>query len=175
MTSLEKIEYFDDRYRKARAGLGGALPDADTIGDFMGAWYKAVNSADIDAQLAMCTDDILVEDPAMFGRFSKGHDDFRLFAQITYKAFPDMRFEATGAPLVSLDGNRIVVPWHGSGTLSGGISGWPPEHPEEPVAATGRKFDLEGMDTYEFRDGLISYWRISYDNFEMSQQLGLMG
>ncbi|WP_433677855.1 ester cyclase [Nocardia sp. CA-119907] len=174
MTSLEKIEYFDDRYRKARAELGGALPGADRIGEFMSHWYTAVNSADIDAQLAMCTEDILVEDPAMFGRFSKGHADFRRFAEITYTAFPDMRFEATAAPLIALDGNRIVVPWHGTGTLTGGISGWPPEHPEPPVAATGRRFDLEGMDTYEFRDGLISFWRISYDNFEMSQQLGLM-
>jgi predicted ester cyclase len=174
MTSLEKIEYFDHRYRSARADLGGSLPSADRIGDLMARWYEAVNSADIDTQLSMCTEDILVEDPAMSGRFSKGHADFRRFAEITYKAFPDMRFEATAAPLIALDGNRIVVPWHGTGTLSGGISGWPPEHPEPPVAATGRRFDLEGMDTYEFRDGLISWWRISYDNFEMSKQLGLM-
>ncbi|MBF6214991.1 nuclear transport factor 2 family protein [Nocardia puris] len=174
MAGLEKIEYFDDRYTKARAALGGSLPSAEQISDIFERWFTALNTHDTDTLLTLVTDDIVVEDPSMMGRNSRGHDDFRLFSEITYTAFPDMRFEATTAPLIALDGNRIVVPWRGTATFTGYIDRWPPENPAPRVDGTGKQWTLEGTDTYEFRGGLISWWRISFDFFDMSQQVGLL-
>ena len=174
MTEAQAVEYFSQPHWKLRSRVGGSLPAADDIGGIMSRWMDAVNRQDIDAQLSFCTEDVVVEDPAMLGRAVRGHKDFLTFAEITYAAFPDMRFEETGAPLISLDGNTLALPWRGTGTLTGDILGWPPENPAPRVTATGRRFDIQGVDRYEFRDGLICQWRIGYDGSDMSAQLGLL-
>lgn len=172
MSTTQDIDYLAEPYSTVRAQLGGSLPAS--LDGFMARWFEAVNAQDIDAQLALCTDDIYVEDPAMQGRFTRGQAEFRRFAEITYLAFPDMKFEEIGAPFVALDGNSLMVRWRGTATLTGDIAGWPPENPAEPVKATGRKFDLEGQDIYTFADGKISTWLIRYDAMEMGAQLGLI-
>ncbi|WP_433796187.1 ester cyclase [Actinoplanes sp. CA-252034] len=173
MSTVEHIDYLGDTYSKVRAQLGGSLP-ADLDG-FLTRWFAAVNAQDIDAQLEFVTDDIYVEDPAMQGRFTRGKDEFRRFAEITYKAFPDMRFTEIGAPYIALDGDSLALRWRGTATLTGDISGWPPENPGPVVKATGKGFDLEGFDIYRFTGGRISTWLIRYDNLEMGTQLGLAG
>ena len=137
MSTAQHVDYLGETYGKARAQLGGSLP-ADLDG-FMTRWFSAVNAQNIDAQLAMCSEDIRVEDPAMQGRFTHGKDEFRRFAEITYVAFPDMHFTEVGAPYVALDGNSLAVRWRGTGTLTGDISGWPPENPGPLIKATGKK------------------------------------
>ena len=42
------------------------------------------------------------------------------------------------------------------------------------LAPTGRRVDIEGVDLYEFRDGLISHWKIIYDLYDFTQQVGLL-
>ncbi|GAA1853482.1 ester cyclase [Myceligenerans crystallogenes] len=172
MSTTQHTDYLDEAYSTARAQLGGSLPES--LAGFMTRWFEAVNAQDIDAQLEMCTDDIHVEDPAMQGRFTDGKDEFRRFAEITYIAFPDMRFTEIGAPYLALDGGSIAVRWRGTATLTGDISGWPPENPGPVVKATGKSFDLEGYDIYEFSGGKISTWLIRYDNLEMGTQIGLI-
>lgn len=172
MSIAQHLDYLGETYGKARAQLGGSLP-AELDG-FMTRWFAAVNNQDIDAQLAMCAEDVHVEDPAMQGRFTDGHDEFRRFAEITYTAFPDMHFTEIGAPYIALDGNSLSVRWRGTGTLTGHIQGWPPENPGPRIEATGKKFDLEGYDIYQFSGGKISTWLIGYDNLQMSAQLGLL-
>jgi predicted ester cyclase len=172
MSTAQHIDYLGETYGKVRAQLGGSLP-ADLDG-FMTRWFSAVNEQNIGAQLAMCSQDICVEDPAMQGRFTRGEDEFRRFAEITYTAFPDMHFTEIGAPYVALDGNSLAVRWRGTGTLTGDIAGWPPEDPAPLIKATGKTFDLEGYDIYQFSGGKISTWLIRYDNLEMSTQLGLL-
>lgn len=171
MPTAQQTDYLGETYGKVRAQLGGSLPAG--LDGFMTRWFSAVNKQDIDAQLAMCSEDIRVEDPAMQGRFTHGKDEFRRFAEITYIAFPDMHFTEIGAPYIALDGDSLAVRWRGTGTLTGDISGWPPEAPGPLIKATGRKFDLEGYDIYQFSGGKISTWLIRYDNLEMSRQLGL--
>ncbi|MBE1875382.1 ester cyclase [Myceligenerans pegani] len=172
MSTTEHPDYLAETYSKARAQLDGSLPAA--LDGFMTRWFDAVNAQDIDAQLEMCTDDVYVEDPAMQGRFTRGKDEFRRFAEITYNAFPDMQFAEIGAPYLALDGDSLAVRWRGTATLTGDIVGWPPENPAPRVDATGRKFDLEGYDIYQFSGGRISTWLIRYDNLEMATQLGLL-
>ncbi|GAB6898882.1 ester cyclase [Kineosporia succinea] len=171
MSTAQQIDYLGETYGRARAQLGGTLPAG--LDGFMERWFAAVNAHDIDAQLALCTDDVYVEDPAMQGRFTRGQAEFRRFAEITYTAFPDMRFTEIGAPYLALDGDSLGVRWRGTATMLGDISGWPPESPGPTVAATGRGFDLEGYDIYRFTGGRISTWLIRYDNLEMTGQLGL--
>lgn len=171
MSNAQQTDYLGEIYSRARAQLGGSLPVS--LDGFLTRWFEAVNRQDIDAQLALCTEDIYVEDPAMQGRFTRGQAEFRRFAEITYAAFPDMRFTEIGAPFLALDGESLAVRWRGTATLTGDITGWPPEAPGPRVKATGKSFDLEGSDIYAFRDGRICTWLIRYDNLEMVSQLGL--
>jgi hypothetical protein len=41
-------------------------------------------------------------------------------------------------------------------------------------APTGRSVDIEGVDHWWFRDGLVARYRADYDSLGMLRQLGLM-
>jgi hypothetical protein len=42
------------------------------------------------------------------------------------------------------------------------------------LAPTGRRFEVEGVDRWEMRDGLIARYNTFYDALDMSRQLGYM-
>jgi hypothetical protein len=42
------------------------------------------------------------------------------------------------------------------------------------MAPTGRRFEIEGVDRYEMRDGLIARYATFYDASDMSRQLGVL-
>jgi hypothetical protein len=61
----------------------------------------------------------------------------------------------------------VIAPWRMTGTNTGPID--PPG-----FAATGRSIDLEGVDHWWFREGLIARYRADYDSLGLMRQLGLM-
>jgi hypothetical protein len=81
---------------------------------------------------------------------------------------PDLQFEARGAPYRSLDApDKVVAPWRMRGTFTG---------PLEPpgFAPTGATIELDGLDEWEFRGGLIARYRSIYDLADVAQQIGAM-
>jgi hypothetical protein len=62
---------------------------------------------------------------------------------------------------------RAAFHWRGSGTQTGVLD--PPG-----FAATGRRWELDGVDFQEYRDERVCRLRISLDMMEVSRQLGLM-
>jgi len=124
----------------------------------------------------MVTEDITWEDPAQFGATVHGRAEFRAFTEDLFRAIPDIRFDPIGAPYLPLEGDGLAVRWRMTGTFTGDLALWAKRFgPNAPAyAPTGRRVDLEGVDLYGFRDGLISRWRIVYDLFGLSQQLGLV-
>jgi steroid delta-isomerase-like uncharacterized protein len=152
------------------------LPRAGDLRDFAERWLKAWNSHALDDLEAMVTEDIMWEDPAMFGETVHGRTEFRAFTETLFRAMPDVRFDGAGAPYVALEGTRLALPWRMTGTFTGDLALWGRRFGASPpaYAPTGRRVDIEGVDLYEFRDGLISDWTIVYDLFGLSQQLGLL-
>jgi SnoaL-like polyketide cyclase len=63
-----------------------------------------------------------------------------------------------------------------TGTFTGDLEVWGKRFGPTPPAygPTGRRADIEGVDIYEFRDGLISRWTIVYDLLGLSRQLGIV-
>jgi hypothetical protein len=42
------------------------------------------------------------------------------------------------------------------------------------MAPTGRSFEIEGVDSWDMRDGLIARYRTFFDGLELSRQLGVL-
>lgn len=151
------------------------LPRSRELLDWAARWLEAWNTHDLDALTELVTDDVVWDDPAMFGETVHGRAEFRAFTETFFRGLPDVRFEATGPFYLATEGMGLAVPWRMTGTLTGELAWWGKRYGANPpaFAPTGRRCDLEGVDVYEFRDGLLSRWAIHYDLLDLSQQLGL--
>jgi steroid delta-isomerase-like uncharacterized protein len=152
------------------------MPRAEEALDWAARWLEAWNSHDLDALTELVTEDIVWEDPAMFGETVHGRAEFRAFTESFFQALPDVRFDPTESPYPALEGMKLAVPWRMTGTFTGELAWWGRRYGANPpaFAPTGRRVDLEGVDMYEFRDGLLARWTIVYDLLGLSQQLGLV-
>ena len=100
-------------------------------------------------------------------KLMRGHADVREFLEAIWRAMPDMTFEPLSGPYVIPGEPRVAVHWRGWATLTGPLE--PPGF--EP---TGRRWELDGGDFYEFRDGRMCKLRTAYDVLSVSRQLGLL-
>jgi predicted ester cyclase len=96
-----------------------------------------------------------------------GHGDVREFIEATWRATPDMTFELIAGPYVIPGEPRAAFHWRGYGTHTGVLD--PPG-----FAPTGRRWEVDGVDFHEYRDGGLCKLRIAFDMMSASRQLGLM-
>ena len=136
-----------------------------TIEEFMRTYLDAWNSHDIDRLLATMAPDVVYDDSG-WPRTMRSHADVREFVEHAWRALPDLRFELLEGPYL-LGENKAAFWWRGTGTLTGPLD--PPG-----FAPTGKRFDIDGADFHEYRDGRISRLRIVFDINGASQQLGLV-
>jgi steroid delta-isomerase-like uncharacterized protein len=134
------------------------------IRDFGERWLAAWGSRSPDRIVALCTEEVLWEDPALDTPL-RGRVAVRTLLAETFRAFPDLEFTLVEAPCLSPDGTLAAVAWKVSGTMLGPLD--PPG-----FGPTGRRLELEGVDLYDFRDGLISRMRTRYDVLEWLRQMG---
>jgi predicted ester cyclase len=80
--------------------------------------------------------------------------------------FPDLAFTLPEPAMVALDGPRAAQVWLMTGTMLG-------SDPWAGFAPTGKRIEIEGIDIYEFHDGLVSRYRGRYDLAEVARQLGI--
>jgi hypothetical protein len=112
------------------------------------------------------TEDVTFIDPALRGPLH-GRDRVRRFATEIFRMVPDFVVITTDRPHISPTQPRVLLPYRMSGTMTGR---W--EFLE--MAPTGRSFEIEGVDCWELRDGLIARYRTFYDALDMSRQLGVL-
>lgn len=138
----------------------------DWIRDFAQRWLEAWNSHQPDRVLALMTEDIEYRDDA-WPKAMRGHADVRQFIDAMWRAFPDMEFELVRGPYVVPDEPRAAFHWRGWGTHTAPLD--PPG-----FAATGRRWEVDGVDFHEYRDGRVDRLRIAFDMMAASRQLGLL-
>jgi hypothetical protein len=78
-----------------------------------------------------------------------------------------MAFELLDGPYVIPDEPHAAFHWRGTGTFTGRMD--PPG-----FAPTGRRWEIDGADFHEYRDGRISRLRVVFDLMSVSRQLGVM-
>jgi steroid delta-isomerase-like uncharacterized protein len=143
----------------ALAGLAQAADDAKAIVDgYMAAW----NAHDADKAGEFLAEDAEYYDVTV-GTAQKGRAAARdNVIKVFVGAIPDLKWQMTGAPIVSADG--IAFQWVFSGTNSGA---WSAETP-----ATGKPVKFEGVSFIRIKDGKISYQGDYYDALGFNKQLG---
>jgi uncharacterized protein (TIGR02246 family) len=130
---------------------------------FTERWHDAWNAHDPARVAALCTPDVVLEQPS--APTTRGRAGVEASVRQLATASDDYRFETVGTPFLSADGRAAIVVWHMVGTSTGPLV--PPG-----FAPTGRQVSLDGDDHWEFRDGLMARCRILFDANEMAVQLG---
>jgi steroid delta-isomerase-like uncharacterized protein len=144
----------------------GEAPSIEWTVEFARRWLDAWNSHRVDRILELVTEDVEVRDDS-WPRTMHGHGDVQEFLEALWRAIPDMTFELLAGPYVIPGQPRMSLHWRGSGTFTGLLD--PPG-----FAPTGRRWEADGADFQEYRDGRICKLRVVVDMMSISRQLGLM-
>ncbi len=91
------------------------------------------------------------------------HEIFRERVLYSRNAFPDLNFDIRE---MIEDDDSIAVSWVMSGTHLGDLALLP---------ASGRKFSIEGMTFYYFKDGRLCGHSQTFDQFGFLKQMGVFG
>jgi steroid delta-isomerase-like uncharacterized protein len=137
--------------------------DQGFLESFAERWWEAWNSHDGEAVAALCTDDVRNDGPAL-GREICGRAAIAAYVDTFAQAFPDMRFVIPEPPYASLTQPKAVVPWRFEGTQDG-------EFTPMGLAPTGARVEMDGVDHWWFRDGLISRRSMVYDFAQVMRAL----
>ncbi len=147
-----------------------AAPSVETsiewIRDFETRFIQAWNSHQVDRVLELMTEDIEYSDDH-WHKTMHGHADVREALDAYWTAFADLTFELIEGPYVIPGRPHSAIYWRGAGTHTGKLD--PPG-----FAATGRRWQGDGVNVQEYRDGRICRLRICTDMMDGARQLGLL-
>jgi steroid delta-isomerase-like uncharacterized protein len=141
-------------------------PSPEWVRAFAERYAEAWNSHEKERVLALLDEDAVWDDHAMLPeRPLRDRRRIREFIESFFRAFPDAEFGPGPEPseVYAAGGGRFAVPWRVTGTMAGALE--PPG-----FAPTGRSFQVEGVDLWEFRDGRLSRIRTVYDLLDWSRQ-----
>jgi steroid delta-isomerase-like uncharacterized protein len=142
-----------------------AAPSTLGVAQFCARYLAAWNGHQASAMADLVTDDVVWEDPALPAP-ARGPAAVQAFMRDAWVAFPELRFDETDTPHLSVDGDRVAWRWRMRGTLRG------PIHPPG-FGPTGRAMEVEGVDLWTMRDGRIARSRAFYDMNDLARQLGI--
>jgi predicted ester cyclase len=121
---------------------------------------EVLNRRDADALASYWHEDIVEEFPV--GTF-RGRDQVRAYFAETFAAIPDIRIEAQR---IAGEGETVFVKWRATGTFDGG--------PWMGIEPTGDRIELDGMDCFTIRDGLVVHNHVIYDAAGFGRQIGML-
>ena len=133
---------------------------------FVVAYLDAWNSFDASRIAPLVTDDIVWRDPAL-PQPARSAAEIQAFMHASWRAFPDLRFSESEPTHLSVDGDTVAWGWQMTGTFRGPLD--PPG-----FAPTNRTMHVEGVDTWQMRDGRIARYRAYYDMNDVARQLGIV-
>lgn len=124
------------------------------------------NAHDPDGLAALCADDVVWIDAAL-PQPVVGREAFRDTVASGIAAFPDLRLERIGEPLISADEGIVLVRFRMTGTMR---ATWT----QAGMAATNRRMDVRGVDEWLVGDGLLRRCTSHYSSIEVARQLGVL-
>jgi steroid delta-isomerase-like uncharacterized protein len=150
----------------ATSSVASQSIDAEFVRSFVARWQEAWNSHEPERVVALCTEDIVLSDPAL-PEPARGRAAVRHYLEDVWRAFPDLTIAAPDPPFVDGDRRQAALPWRIAGTMLGRA---------EPsgFAPTGAHVEVQGVDLYAFRDGLLTRVQTHYDLMDWGRQLGLV-
>jgi steroid delta-isomerase-like uncharacterized protein len=133
----------------------------DEIDAFLARRQAAWAARDATALARDHTDDAIVESP-LAGGAATGREAIEQLYATYFRAFPDLKMQWDE---VLVDGDRVALFAHATGTDSGGFMGLPP---------TGRSISVGLVFLYELKDGRIARERRIYDFTGVLLQVGAL-
>jgi steroid delta-isomerase-like uncharacterized protein len=124
------------------------------------AFYSAMNNHDVKEVLSRMADDVV--DHQLPPEVPNGKEGVAQFFTMLFDSAPDMRFDILDT---IISDNKVAIRSRVTGTQTG---------PFLEMPATGKPFDVEGIDIVEVNDDLkvTQHWGI-FDFAKMMQQVGL--
>jgi steroid delta-isomerase-like uncharacterized protein len=138
--------------------------DGAELQDFIDRYNEAWNAHDVDAIVAMHTEDSVFENHTT-GDVNVGREAIARAITGIFGVFPDLAFE-TRRQYVRED--LVVQEWTARGTHQGTMTRSGIE-----VEPTGRTVEYRGMDVIPIRDGLVARKDVYSDGVTLLRQLGL--
>jgi steroid delta-isomerase-like uncharacterized protein len=127
--------------------------------------FEAFNARDQEAWIQGRAADFVSEQPGAPGPVN-AEQNWAIVSGF-FAAFPDLHFEVTRT---IAQGNDVVAHWTATGTHNGPL----PTPTGDSIPATGKKAQVRGSTTFEFKDGVIARNWVFWDMASLLGQLGLM-
>lgn len=131
-----------------------------TISRYGDAW----NRHDVDAILAMHTDDSVFENHTSGGK-GVGKAEIRTILEGVFATFPDLRFEGRRTYVRE---DLVVQEWTATATHTKAITRAGKTYPP-----SGRAMSWIGMDVIPMRDGLVAGKHVYVDSISFLRQIGV--
>ena len=138
--------------------------DGAELQDFIDRYNDAWNAHDVDAIVAMHTEDSVFENHVT-GDVNVGREQIGAAIRGIFSVFPDLGFEGRRQYLRE---DLVVQEWTARGTHEGPMTRGGIE-----VQPTGRRVEYKGMDVIPIRDGLVARKDVYSDSVTLLRQLGL--
>lgn len=139
--------------------------DERFVHDFLERLYASVNAHDAAAVAALCTEDVLWEDPAA-PKPLRGRDAvYEFHRDSMFRALPDVRVTLIDGPFLSLDRTGIAVRLRITGTMTGPLT--PPGY-----APTNGPVEFETAEFSRFERNLLSRHVVVLDRLVLASQIG---
>lgn len=132
--------------------------------EFIDRYNAAWNDHDVEAIVAMHTDDSVFENHTT-GDVNIGKDAIRSAITGIFAVFPDLTFEARSQYIRE---DLVVQEWTARGTHQGAMN-----RSGMRIEPTGRAVEYRGMDIIPIRDGLVARKDVYSDGVTLLRQLGL--
>ena len=134
--------------------------------EFADIWQQAWNSREAEQVLVLCAEDVIWDDP-LTPEPASGHAEVKNYLEESWRAFPDMTFSWPERAYSADDGSRLALHWRVEATLLGDLN--PPG-----FAATGKRFQADGVDLLHLRDGRVVWYQGYFDRQSAAEQLGIL-
>lgn len=131
-----------------------------TASELVRTAVDAINRHDIAALKATWAPDLHERFP---DAECHGADATAAYFQHAFDAMPDLRLEIMG---MSEQAGTVFMRWRMTGHHTG--TAW------NGIAASGRRIELDGIDHFEVRDGLIATNFVVYDQLQFARAVGLV-
>jgi predicted ester cyclase len=151
---------------EATAVHPGTGVDPAFLEDWRSRYLAAWLAHDVEGVVAMCTEDVIWNDPALPETYH-GHEGVRRFITATFRCFPDLHIDELEAPYLSATRPKVLAPYRLTATMRGP---WEPTN----IAPTGRRVSFEGIDEWEFRGERMCRYDTKYDLLAVARQMGVL-
>src|SRR5919201_954636 len=138
--------------------------DGAELRRFIDRYNDAWNTHDVDAIVAMHTEDSVFENHVT-GDLNVGREQIANAIRGIFTVFPDLRFEERRQYIRE---DLVVQEWTARGTHKGTM-----RRAGLEVEPTGRSVEYRGMDIIPIKDGLVDRKDVYSDSVTLLRQLGL--